>query len=78
MEPNRGDGFGNFAGCSGQSVTTSNPSSRAVVLAEELPAADIEVVEVEEAETPAGSEQGDDPITRQIRRPQLQCGLPTG
>ena len=51
-------------GCSGQSVTTSNPSSRAVVLAEELPAADIEVVEVEEAETPAGSEQGDDPITR--------------
>ncbi len=51
-------------GCSGQSTTVSNPSSRAVVLAEELPAADGETVEVAEAEATADSEDGDDPIAR--------------
>jgi len=51
-------------GCSGQSVTTSNPSSPAVVLAEELPPADTEVVEGNDAEAAADFEEKEDAITR--------------
>jgi spore coat protein H len=51
-------------GCTGRDVAASSTGGSAVALAEELPAADIEVIEAEEAEAPADSEQGDNPIAR--------------